>query len=160
LGENRGVKETIMATLIHANGKRPNHTYRVYGEWGERRFPAIRSKSEFYTYLARELGLLPGTSRKDIVFALMDKSWDGTKWVDDLRVRFKSARERRGLTQAQLADRAGLSLEGIRALEQGLRRPGADTLRRIAVALQTSVDQLAGVPTIQPGTETHEVIFS
>lgn len=149
-----------MATLIHAVGKRPKQVYRVYGQWGERRFPNLRSKSELYTFLANELGIQRSASRKDIVFALMDKSWDGTKWVDDFRTRLKSSREAASLTQAQLAKRAGLSLDGIRALEQGLRRPGADTLRRLAVALQVNVDRLLGVPSIDPGSETHDVLFS
>ncbi|MEW6106239.1 MAG: helix-turn-helix transcriptional regulator [Bacillota bacterium] len=149
-----------MATLIHAIGKRPRQVYRVYGAWGERRFPEIRSKSDLYDFLADELGLPRTVSRKDIVFALMDKSWDGTKWVDDFRVKLKSTREGKGLTQAQLAERAGLSLDGIRALEQGIRRPGTDTLRRLAVALQVGVEELISVPKIDPASETHEVLFS
>jgi transcriptional regulator with XRE-family HTH domain len=92
----------------------------------------------------------------------MDKSWDRdrSKWVDDLRVKLKSTREAKGLTQTQLAERAGLSLDGIRALEQGLRRPSTDTLRRLAVALQVRVDELLSVPPIDPTSETHEVLFS
>jgi DNA-binding XRE family transcriptional regulator len=151
-----------VSTLIHAVGKRPKQVYRVYGTWGERRFPQLRSKSELYTFLANDLGLPPSVSRKDVVFALMDKSWDRdrSKWVDDLRVKLKSTREAKGLTQTQLAERAGLSLDGIRALEQGLRRPSTDTLRRLAVALQVRVDELLSVPPIDPTSETHEVLFS
>lgn len=149
-----------MATLIHAVGKRPNQVYRVYGAWGERRFPGIKSKSELYDFLANELGLPLSTSRKDIVFSLMDKSWNGSKWTDDFRVILKSTREDKGLTQAQLAERAGLSLDGIRALEQGLRRPSANTLRRLAIALQVNPDELLSVPPIDPASETHEVLFS
>jgi transcriptional regulator with XRE-family HTH domain len=89
----------------------------------------------------------------------MNKSWDGSRWVDDFRVRLKRARETEQLTQAQLADRASLSLDGIRALEQGIRRPGLDTLRQLAVALQVSVEDLAGVPAIEPGTESYDVVF-
>lgn len=149
-----------MATLIHAVGKRPNQIYRVYGAWGERRLPRIRSKSELYTFLATELGLPASTSRKEIVFALMDKSWDGSKWVDDFRIKLKSARETCGLTQGQLADRAGLSLQGIRSLEQGIRRPSADTVRRLAAALSVEVQELLMVPQIDPASETHSVLFS
>ena len=148
-----------MGTLIHAVGKRPNQVYRVYGEWGERRFPEFRSKSALYTRLCEELGLPPTSSRWDVVRALMDKSWDGSRWVDDFRARLKKARETKGLTQAQLAERANLSLDGVRALEQGIRRPGLDTLRQLAVALQVSVEDLAGVPAIEPGTESYDVVF-
>ena len=148
-----------MATLIHAIGKRPNLVYRVYGAWGERKFPNIRSRSALYSLLADELGLGPNAARKDVVFALMDKSWDDSKWTDDFRVNLKSSREAKGLTQSALAECTGLSLDGIRALEQGLRRPNGDTLRRLAAVLETSVDELLGVPSIDSGSETHEVLL-
>lgn len=149
-----------MSTLIHAVGHKTNKVYRVYGTWGERRLPEIKSKEALYTFLAKELGLKAEASRKDIVFALMDKSWDGSRWVDDFRTRLKAARRMRDLTQAKLAERAGLSLEFVRALEQGSRRPGGDTLRRLAVALGVGVDDLLSVPIIDPKSETHEVLFS
>lgn len=149
-----------MATLIHATGKRPKQVFRVCGSWGERRFPEVRSKSELYTLLADELSMPHSASHKDIVFALMDKSWDGSRWIDDFRIRMKSAREAKGLTQAQLAERAGLSLEGIRSLEQGIRRPSAQTVRRLVVALQVAVGDLMSVLSIDPDSETHEVLFS
>jgi DNA-binding XRE family transcriptional regulator len=149
-----------MTTLIHAIGKRPKQIYRVYGAWGERRFPEIKSKGDLYDFLAKELGLPPSASRKDIIFALMDKSWDGAKWIDDFRVKLKSIREAQGLTQARLAERAGLSLDGIRALEQGIRRPSAHTVYRLAASLQVSIDKLVDVPPIDPTSETHDVLFS
>src|SRR5690348_7210639 len=40
-----------------------------------------------------------------------------------------------GLTQEELAERAELSVRGLRYLEQGLRRPTRDTVRRLIVAL-------------------------
>ena len=121
--------------------------------------PGIRSKSGLYNLLAAELGLPSETSRTDIVLTLLGKSWDGSRWVDDFRVRLKKAREGKGLTQEQLASRAGLSLDGIRALEQGIRRPGLDTLKRVAIALQVKVEDLAGVPPIDQGTESYDVVF-
>lgn len=149
-----------MPTLIHAVGKRPNQVYRVYGQWGERRLPHIRSKSELYSFLAAELGMPTSSSRKEIVFALMDKSWDGSRWVDDFRIKLKSLREAGGLTQRELADRAGLSLQGIRSLEQGIRRPSADTVRRLATVLGVEVQELLMVPRVDPASETHIVLFS
>jgi transcriptional regulator with XRE-family HTH domain len=45
-------------------------------------------------------------------------------------------RERIGLTQEELAERAGLSAQGISALERGLRRrPYLPTVRALAEAL-------------------------
>jgi tetratricopeptide (TPR) repeat protein/transcriptional regulator with XRE-family HTH domain len=56
----------------------------------------------------------------------------------------KRYRRERGLTQEQLAEQAGLSARGIRALEQGERSsPHKDTVRLLADALGLSPDQRA-----------------
>lgn len=47
--------------------------------------------------------------------------------MDDFCVKLKPIRMNKGLTQRQLAKRSGLSLDAIRALEQGIRRPSAAT---------------------------------
>ena len=47
----------------------------------------------------------------------------------------KDYRRAAGLTQAALAERAGVSVRGIQALERGDNRPQRDTVRRLAVAL-------------------------
>jgi non-specific serine/threonine protein kinase len=44
-------------------------------------------------------------------------------------------RQAANLTQEELAERAGLSWRGLKYLEQGLRRPHPDTVRRLAAAL-------------------------
>lgn len=46
----------------------------------------------------------------------------------------RSARTRRGLTQAQLAARSGTSQPNISAYENGARDPSVETLRRILAA--------------------------
>jgi DNA-binding XRE family transcriptional regulator len=149
-----------MPTFIHAIGKRPNQIYRLYGTWGERRLPNIRSRIDLYAFIAKELGLSNTISRKDIVFVLLDKSWDGSKWVDDMHSRIKALREKSGLTQIQLAEKSGLSLEGIRALEQGLRKPSYETLKRIAIALNIGVEKIIYIPKLDNDSESHEVIYS
>jgi transcriptional regulator with XRE-family HTH domain len=56
----------------------------------------------------------------------------------------KRYRRERGLTQEQLAELAGLSARGIRALEQGERSsPHRDTVRLLAEGLGLSPDQVA-----------------
>ena len=45
-----------------------------------------------------------------------------------------------GLTQEELAERAGLSVRGLRYLERGMRRPYPDTLQRLVDALALSAD--------------------
>src|SRR5687767_14883788 len=53
--------------------------------------------------------------------------------------RLKELREAAGLTQAELADRAGLHQFGVAKLEQGLREPGWATALSLAKALGISV---------------------
>lgn len=45
------------------------------------------------------------------------------------------ARREAGLTQQQVADRAGVQRSTVARLETGAREPGAETLRRLAMAL-------------------------
>jgi len=51
-------------------------------------------------------------------------------------------RSAKGLTQAQLADVAGLSRPGYRAIENGDSVPGADTLQALADALDVGIEAL------------------
>jgi transcriptional regulator with XRE-family HTH domain len=62
----------------------------------------------------------------------------------------KAWREQRGLTRAQLAAKAGLTAGHIAHIETGRRQGTADTLRRLATALDVTVDDL--VP-IEPAAE-------
>lgn len=52
------------------------------------------------------------------------------------------ARFMRSLTQQQLADAAGIHFNTLQRLEKGLTSPTLDTARRLAQALDTSVDAL------------------
>jgi transcriptional regulator with XRE-family HTH domain len=57
----------------------------------------------------------------------------------------KRLRARAGLTQQQLADRAGLSIALVLGLEQGKRdNPRLDTLRKLARGLGCTVGELVG----------------
>jgi DNA-binding SARP family transcriptional activator len=58
--------------------------------------------------------------------------------------RISALRRRAGLTQSELAERAALSVGGLRDLEQHrVARPRAGTLRRLGVALELSCDETA-----------------
>jgi predicted ATPase/DNA-binding XRE family transcriptional regulator len=62
--------------------------------------------------------------------------------MESFGTRLRRYRERRGLTQEELAERAGLSAQGISALERGLRnRPHPPTVRALAEALELSPDE-------------------
>ena len=51
-------------------------------------------------------------------------------------------REHRGLTQAQLAERAGVTQGAVAQIESGKRRGSIDLLRKLADALGVDVDDL------------------
>ena len=58
--------------------------------------------------------------------------------------RLRGAREKRGLSQAELAQRAGLQASAISHFETGTRKPSFDNLRRLADALDVTTDYLLG----------------
>lgn len=60
--------------------------------------------------------------------------------------RLKAAREARGLTQAELAERAGMAAVHVSHLETGVKpNPAVPTLVRLATALRCSADYLLGL---------------
>lgn len=63
--------------------------------------------------------------------------------------RIRAARKSAGLSQEELARRAGTSLNGVRNLEQGARiDPHYSTLSKLAKALNMSVAELMGEPVL------------
>ncbi len=54
----------------------------------------------------------------------------------------KDIRTARGLTQTELAEKADLSVQFISYIETGTKRPGLETLIKIAAALGTTMDAL------------------
>lgn len=54
----------------------------------------------------------------------------------------RESRKARGLTQADVAERVGVSVEFYARLERGGTLPSVPTLRRLASALSTSTDRL------------------
>lgn len=60
----------------------------------------------------------------------------------DLGLRLKELRNRKGLSQEVLAEEAQLSLRTIQRIENNETVPRGDTLKRLAVALGTSPDEI------------------
>ncbi|MCI0529770.1 MAG: helix-turn-helix domain-containing protein [Nitrospira sp.] len=58
--------------------------------------------------------------------------------------RLQAAREKRKLSQEDLAKRAGLQASAISHFETGSRKPSFDNLRRLADALKVTTDYLLG----------------
>ncbi|MFA9479726.1 helix-turn-helix domain-containing protein [Phycisphaerales bacterium AB-hyl4] len=63
----------------------------------------------------------------------------------DLPNRVLAARQQCGMTQAELAEAAGLQQSVIAQIEGGRRKPSFDNLRRLALALHVSADHLLGL---------------
>lgn len=67
--------------------------------------------------------------------------------TDTLAARLRALRTRAGLTQLQLATRAGLTPAAVGHIETGARtRPAAETVARLARALGVAVEELLGPP--------------
>lgn len=64
--------------------------------------------------------------------------------IDIFKERLKSARELRGFTQAQLAEKAGLPAASVSHFETGPRKPSFDNLKSLATALKVTTDYLLG----------------
>src|SRR5687768_17010398 len=82
------------------------------------------------------------------------------EWASPFGERLRRLREAAGLTQEELAERAGLSRDAVSALERGHRRhPHPETVRalsfglglaeREAAALRASVPKRAGPPAVE-----------
>ena len=59
--------------------------------------------------------------------------------------RLRAIRKKKGLTQAELAEKAGIAVNSVRLYEAGARLPKLDTIARMAVAMGlTANDLIAG----------------
>src|SRR5437764_10937668 len=79
---------------------------------------------------------------------------DGATRATSFGTSLRRQRLAAGLTQAELAERAGLSSRGVQDLERGIRRsPHPDTVRRLASALElTELDRAALIGGMQPSS--------
>lgn len=69
---------------------------------------------------------------------------ESTQSSDPFPVRLRAAREKRGLSQGKLAERAKLQASAVSHFETGARKPSFDNLRRLADALRITTDFLLG----------------
>lgn len=65
--------------------------------------------------------------------------------VYDFGLRLQKLRKNRGMTQAELADRLGVSKGTVYRYERNLQDPSLQTAIRLAVLLRTSLDYLTGI---------------
>lgn len=69
-----------------------------------------------------------------------------TKNPPTIAGRIRAAIAESGLTRAEVASRAGLSLDAVYKLLAGKHEPGAETLAKLCRALEVSADELLGLP--------------
>lgn len=62
---------------------------------------------------------------------------------------FKELREKRGLSQTELANRVGLKQTTISQYENGTRRPNLSVAKKLADALGTTLDEFVCLLTFQ-----------
>jgi DNA-binding XRE family transcriptional regulator len=133
-----------MATLIEAKRKHGRKLWYILSGVGDRNwtreFPEVQTRNDMYTILRKEFGLPNATDNTDIVFLLFNKTWIGDRWVDDFQLQLKALREKKGLTQTELAGKAGLSVQAISALEQGSRGPTWETVLKLAHAMGINIE--------------------
>jgi DNA-binding XRE family transcriptional regulator len=128
-----------MGALVHAKMSKGKKIWYVWGAEGNtkwtKEYPQCSSRFEFYEVLREELGLPKEAGRSDVVFYLFTKTWNETRWEDDFARRLRTLREQAGLTQSALAEKSGLSVQAISALENETRAPKWETVQRLALAL-------------------------
>lgn len=78
---------------------------------------------------------------------------------EDFAGRLRAGRERAGLSQAELAEKAGFQPSAISHFETGRRAPSFDNLRALADALSVSTDYLAGRGAPTPAGPAAEQMF-
>ncbi len=61
-----------------------------------------------------------------------------------LKNKIRNRRLELKLTQAKLAEKAGLTPAAISQFESGLRKPSFDALHKLAIALEVNIDYLLG----------------
>jgi transcriptional regulator with XRE-family HTH domain len=73
--------------------------------------------------------------------------------IDKLGKKIREVRKQRGLTQAELAEKAGISVNFIGKVERGIHSPSVTTIERIAEALNVKVSALFDFPEEIPKKE-------
>jgi DNA-binding XRE family transcriptional regulator len=146
-----------MGTLIHRRGPGKGDWY-VYGPWGKKDYPGTAqwTNIDFHKHLRRDLiasGVLIADSpvptnryHDNVTMTILHCSRIGGRWIkdSDFGPVLKALREKAGMTQEQLADKAGIPVATIRDLEQARRTdPAWSTICKLATGLEVDLNTLA-----------------
>jgi len=71
----------------------------------------------------------------------------------DFGKRLAEARRDKGMTQQELADKAGVHISHVQRIEAGTSQPTVEILKRLAEALQVSLDMLVFERTSEAATQ-------
>jgi hypothetical protein len=77
--ESRPAFWSTAVTVVH----KFQGVWRVWGQWGERRFPTIRSRFDLYRQMSSELSGNPRMSDGEVNATLAKVSYVGNQWVLD-----------------------------------------------------------------------------
>ena len=80
------------------------------------------------------------------------------KWLSEFGQRIKAEREKQGMTQQALADKAHTKQDYIAQIERGARNPSLRTFINIQLALDISADNLIYGHSNETATETDMLI--
>lgn len=72
--------------------------------------------------------------------------------------RIRTIRRQKGLTQAELGQRIGVSQQVVTNYERGLREPTLETMLKIAGVFDVTLEQLVGAKPIKPDEQTSRAL--
>ena len=77
--------------------------------------------------------------------------------MNHLATNLRAARARQGLSQGDLAEKAGVSLVTVCEIEKGYRQPQAATVLKLAEALDLSMESLESPPASSNGEPAQDI---
>jgi transcriptional regulator with XRE-family HTH domain len=80
-----------------------------------------------------------------------------SRLTEEVRKRIRALRTERGLTQGEVCELAGISIDAVTRIERGSRIPTLDTLEKLALAFQVRVVDLLGQARVERTSTTPAV---
>jgi transcriptional regulator with XRE-family HTH domain len=81
-----------------------------------------------------------------MITSVLDKHYMGGAHMDIDGEALRRIRERKLITQAELAEKSGITISTLSRLENGLQQARISTVRKLALALGVNADEILGEP--------------